>query len=355
MRTVISLALIAFLGAGSAYADKEFTYDKRDNFDGAAVASITIDMDRGDIAIEKSRGPNIEVLYKNAIFADNQSEADDINEDYKYSAKITGNKLTVLVETPRHGRKGEGIVERIIEGDWSQEGSYPMVKLAIPDGKSVEILSASSDIDVSELTVDLDIESSSSDIMLENTQGKFVCDISSGDINVTGHKGPITAKGKSSDIRLVDIEGQIDAGSSSGDIVIEKATGSVRAATSSGDSRLIDIDGDVEVDVVSGDISGSSITGSLMASAVSGDVRLDGLSAKEGDYDVTSVSGDIHMEISREFAGDVSLRSVSGNVNSRISGDMESYSDSRMEGRVGQGKGRLIVSTTTGDITVNGY
>ena len=82
---------------------------------------------------------------------------------------------------------------------------------------------------------------------------------------------------------------------------------------------------------------------------------LNGLSAREGDYDVTSVSGDIQMEISRDFAGDVSLRSISGSVNSHLSGEVESYSDSRMEGRIGQGKGRLSVATTSGDITVNGY
>jgi len=355
MRTLLAVTMIALFSVGIAYAEKEFTYDKKDDFDGSAVKSITVDMDRGDIKIEKARGQNIEVFYKNAVFARNQSEADEINADFRYSAKVDGRRLTIVVETPRHGQHGKGIVERIIEGDWDQEGSYPMVKLAIPDDKAVEILSASSDIDVSELSVDLNIESASSDITIENTRGKFECDISSGDINVTGHKGQISVKGKSSDIRITDVEGEVDARSSSGDIVIEKARGTVRASTISGDGRLIDIDGDVEIEAASGDLAGSSITGSLRAAAVSGDVMLDGLSAKEGDYDVTSVSGDIHMEISRDFGGDVSLRSISGSVNSHLSGDIESYSDSRMEGRIGQGKGRLSVATTSGDITINGY
>jgi DUF4097 and DUF4098 domain-containing protein YvlB len=355
MRTITSIALIALFAFESANAEKEFTYDKKESFDGGAINSITIEMNRGDITIEKSQGANIEVFYKNSIFADNQSDADDINEDYKFSAKANGNKLTVTVDTPRNGRHNRGIVERIIEGDWSEDGSYPMIKLSIPDGKILEIFSASSDIDISELAVDLDIQSASSDIALENAEGKFQCDVSSGDIDISGHKGAISVKGKSSDIRIVDTEGEIDAVTASGDIVIEKAKGAVRVSTTSGDIHLMDIDGDLGVTTISGDVAGSAITGSLTASAISGDVRLDGLMSKEGDYDVTSVSGDIYMEISRDFAGEVSLRSISGAVSSRMPGEIESYSDSRMEGRTGEGKGRLNVSSTSGDITIDRF
>jgi DUF4097 and DUF4098 domain-containing protein YvlB len=349
------IATVTLLAAGSAYADKEFTYDKKDNFDGAAVTSITIDMDRGDITIEKARGSNIEVLYKNAVFADNQSEADDINQDYRYSAKVEGGRLKVVVETPRHGRRGTGIVERIIEGDWSREGSYPMVKLAIPDGKSVEVLSASSDIDVSELVVDLDIESASSDITLENNQGKFSCDISSGDVGVAGHKGPITVQAKSSDIRIVDVEGSVDARTASGDVSIEKAKGTVEAFTASGDGRLSDIDGDVDVEAASGDITVSGVTGAVRANSVSGDVRLDGLSARDGIYEVESVSGDISIQVGDEFRGQLSARSVSGTVDSHFLDDIDTESESRVEGNIGQGTGRIEAMSTSGDITIDRY
>jgi hypothetical protein len=363
MRTVLSVAMIMLFAAGSVSADKEFTFDKKDNFDGAAISTITVDVDRGQISIEKSRGQNIEVLYKNSVFADNQSQADEINEDYKYSAKVTGNELAIVVETPRHGRKGMDIVERIIEGDWSQEGSYPMIKLVIPDGKAVDIMSASSDIEVSELVVDLDIQSSSSDVDLENTQGKLSCRLSSGDINIGGHKGSILTKGKSSDIRIVDVEGPVEAATASGDITVEKVKGMVESQSASGDNRLFEITGDIDAEAVSGDIEISTVTGSVRASAVSGDVRLDGLAAKDGDYDISSVSGDIHMAVSRDFAGQIVLHSVSGNVNSRLPGkvvfevDDEDDNDSRSEvrGTVGQGDGRLNATTTSGDITVDGY
>ncbi len=361
MKTILTIAVIALLAGSSARADKEFAYDKKDSFDGAAVTSITLDMDQGAIAIVKSRNSNIEVFYKNVVLAAKQSEADDINQDYKYSAQTEGGRLKIAVETPRHGRHGKGIVERIIEGDWNQEGSYPMVKLSIPDGKAVEIRSASSDIDVSALTVDLDIESASSDITLEDTQGKFGCDIASGDVNITGHKGPIAVDGKSSDIRIIDAEGSVDARTASGDVIIEKVKGPVEASTASGDARLSDIDGDADVAVTSGDVAVEGCSGSVRAESVSGDVRLSALSAGEGDFEVQSISGDVRMEVSRDFKGEVTLRSASGDVNSRLLGkvtyedDDESGPRSAMRGTVGQGKGRLHVASTSGDITVDGY
>jgi hypothetical protein len=355
MRTILTIAMIGLFVCGAARAEREYTFDKKDNFDGAAVSAITIDIVRGDIAIEKSRGQEIEVFYKNAVMADNQKEAEEINEEYKYSAKVDGNRLIVAIDEPRRHRHSRGIVERIIEGDWSREGTYPMVKLSIPDGKAVEVLSSSSDIDVSDLKLDLDVESSSSDVTLENTQGNFTCDVSSGDITVTGHKGEISAKGKSSDIRLTDIEGPIDASTASGDVDIEKATGVVDASTASGDARLTDISGDIDVRAASGDIRVSSAAAAVRASAVSGDVHLDGLSAREGDYDVQSVSGDIIMEVSRDFTGEVMVRSVSGSVNSQISDDLDIESDSRIEGSIGKGAGRLSATTTSGDITIDRY
>jgi hypothetical protein len=356
MKKAVTFALVTILVAGTAFADKEFSFDKKDNFDGVAVTSIAIDMDRGDIMIEESRGQNIEVLYKNVVLADNQSEADEMNEDYQYRVEVVGGKLSVKVDTPRHGnRGGKNIVERIIEGDWSQNGSYPMIKLAIPDGKAVEIVSASSDIDVADLKLDLEIESASSDITLETTEGKVFGDISSGDINITGHRGSITIEAKSSDIRLVDIEGEIDAGTASGDIDIEKVKGPTRAYTASGDGRLYDIDGDIDIEAASGDIEVNSTTGSIKARAVSGDIRLDGLTDKDGAYDVQSVSGDIYMTITRGFAGDVTIKSVSGSINSSMSEDLETDRESFVAGQIGQGNGRLKVSTTSGDISIDRY
>jgi DUF4097 and DUF4098 domain-containing protein YvlB len=354
MRKVVIMAALLAFSAGAARADREFSYHKDNKFDAAAVTSVRIDMPHGDIAIEKTTGPTIEVQYKNLVYAKDQAEADKLNSDIAYKAEIAGNVLEIKIETPDHPRHRKGLISRLVNNDWEDE-YCPMIKISIPDGKSFNIESVSADIDAHDLKLDLDVRSVSSDISLETTQGRFACKVASGDITVWGHRGPVDIEGISSDIKLNDVEGDVNASTTSGDSEIEKIKGPVKISTTSGDNRIFDIDGALNIASASGDITVSGVTGSLRAAAISGDVRLSALSAKEGDFDVESISGDIVMEISSDFSGKMEVGTVSGEVNSQLGGELDSYSDSRLRGKIGDGRGRLSVSTTSGDISIDRY
>jgi hypothetical protein len=353
-KLVTLVALITVFTAVAAYADREFTFNKNDNFDGAAVSSIKIDMPYGDIAIVKSTSDKIEILLKNSIIAHDQSEADQINNDFHFSAKLDGNKLLITLDEPRNQNHSRGLVNRLMSGNWSDDIS-PALKVAIPDKKTFEINSASADIQASDVAIDLTVESSSSDVSLENTTGDVDCNISSGDVEITGHRGAIQVDGNSSDLKIVDIEGNVDAQTSSGDTEIDKVKGAVRVSTSSGDNRINDIIGNLDVSSSSGDIVVSSVSGSVRADAVSGDIRLGSLSNIEGDFDVESVSGDIDIEVTNEFKGQVMLRSVSGTVNCHLSGDLRASTNSEINSNIGNGKGRLNVASTSGDINIDKF
>jgi hypothetical protein len=347
---------IVMIGAfmGSAKAEREFSFNKSDNFSGAAVSAIKIDMDNGEISIVKSSDSGIRVDFKNTVYAKNESNANEINNDCKYKAEISGDRLIIKVELPHFRLHDKSILSRVIQGDWSDNPS-PLIRVSIPDNKSIQINSASADIEASEVTCDLTVQSASSDISLENTTGNIECNISSGDVDITGHRGHLSINGNSSDLRLADIEGDVDGHSSSGDINVDKVKGAVQLSTSSGDSRIYDIDGNLDISSTSGEIEASGVTGSVRANAISGDVKLTALSATQGDFKVESVSGDVQVEISREYAGQVQARSVSGTVNSHLSGELDKDSDSQVRGSIGNGEGRLNVSTTSGDINIDRF
>ena len=353
-KTVIMIVAIIALAAGAAQADREFTFNQHNSFDAPAISMIKIDMPRGEIAVVKSSGQTIEVQYKNLIYAQDQAEADDINKDYIYKAEQSGNTLNIKIEPPRHPRHKKGIINRIINNDW-EDGNYPLLKVSVPDGKAFEISSASADIEVTELQIDLDIETASSDIFIENTSGKFDCNLASGDVSIVGHRGPVFIKGVSSDIDLSDIEGDVNATTASGDVEIDKVKGDARITSTSGDNRAYDIDGDLDSETTSGDTEINGVSGSVRVESISGDIRLGALSATEGYFDVEAISGDISMEVSRDFTGQVELSTVSGTINSRLSVDLDRYSDSQVSAKVGDGKGKLNVATTSGDISIDRY
>ncbi len=348
--TIIILAITASL----AYARREFTYDKNDKFSGNDTKLVKIDMPSGQIEIEKSSSNDIEVYYKNVIFASDQKEADDIHSEVKYKAETSGDKLTITVDMPKHGHHGMNVLDRIFSGNWNED-NQTLIKLRIPDDKDIEINSASADLRASDISMNLDFWSASSDIDLENNRGKINCNLASGDVIIYGNKGSISVKGVSSDIRLKDIEGNIEVSSTSGDGEIDRIKGSVAFDCTSGDLKFYDIDGDLDVRTISGDIFVDNVGGSVHASSTSGDIRLQAMTAKEGDFDVESVSGDISAEVSTNFTGSVAVNTSSGTISSRLNADFDKHTDTKVLGRAGDGKGRLSVSSASGDITLDNF
>ncbi len=351
--TLITATLILTLSV-AANADREFKFDKSDQVDGNIIVEIKIDIPSGDIEILNSTSGNIEIEYRNVVYARDQEEADKINDDYNFSSETRENKLLITVERPKHRRRGRNVLDKLFSGDWNNNANT-YLRLRVPDGKTVEVKTSSADLNVTGIKADLDIRGSSSDLVIRDTEGNFYADLSSGDVDISDHKGDIQITGNSSDIGLENIKGSVSSRTSSGDGYYTGISGSVDIEASSGDFRLTDIGGDLEAVSSSGDIYAHGVAGSIQAKSSSGDMRLKQLSSRDGDFNINSVSGDVIMEINPEFEGRISLRSNSGSINSRLSADIDSFSDSRLSGKMGNGSGRLEISTTSGDITIDRY
>jgi len=351
-RAALILALVVLV-AVPVYADREYSYNEQDSFDAGKIGAIKIDMPGGEIELIKSSNDQIEIDYKNVVFAESQEDADDINKDCVYKTEVVGDRLIITIDLPRHTHR-RSVLKRLLSGDWDDEiNSYLRVK--IPDGKDVEVKSSSADIEVSELTLNLYVWASSTDVRMRDTNGEASFDLSSGDVDIIRHKGEVDIKGNSSDLDFEAIEGNIDIRTSSGDGSLNSVKGSISVYASSGDYKLYDIDGDLDIRTSSGDVYASGISGSVRAQSSSGDIRLKELTSTDGDFDVESSSGDVTLEVTDSFEGSVSLKSNSGSVNSRLSGEIESLSESRLKGNVGNGSGRLRVSTVSGDIRIDRF
>jgi hypothetical protein len=346
--TILAISIIA----APASADREFSFDKKLNFDAEAVNAVRIDMPSGDIKIERSAGAEIELQFKNLVYADSRKKAEKINDRCLYEALIEGDRLVITVDLPRHSKRD--FLDKLFSGNWHDD-VHLFLRLAIPDGMTVDVKSSSADLEVSNIAVNLDIRGSSSDIEADGVEGNLSCDLSSGDIYVFAHKGDIRIRGKSSDIQVDGVQGNIDIKTSSGDGKLDDVTGSAVVSASSGDYRVIDIGGDLDIYTSSGDIYVDGVAGSVRAETSSGDIQLNALAADEGDFDVNSGSGDVFVELSSGFKGRLSLRSTSGSINSRVAGDIESLSDTKLIASTGDGKGQLNVSTSSGDIRITGY
>jgi len=189
-------------------------------------------------------------------------------------------------------------------------------------------------------------------------------------------------------------QSEVEATATSADLASSQILGSQRLRTVSGNLRA-DIAADFEGKTVSGDmrLRGSAQKVDMRLSSVSGDITLD---HGTGDIDATSISGEIRVEVDQAHevrlhstsgdltfrgslvdgatieadtvSGDVTLRprapagfeyeatSFSGDINNCLGGNAEATSrhgpGTRLNGRTGDGKGRLRVKSLSGDLEI---
>ena len=128
----------------------------------------------------------------------------------------------------------------------------------------------------------------------------------------------------------------------------------VSAGTVSGDIEMTGAHGDVTASSVSGDLRLDRLHASAVrANTVSGDidVHVEELTG-DGDFKFNSVSGGVTLEVPRNFGADLSMSTVSGDVNSDFPITLGNCRMSRrsLNARIGGGGRRLDVSTVSGDL-----
>ena len=165
------------------------------------------------------------------------------------------------------------------------------------------------------------------------------------DINVVS--GDIKIDGLQADEIVVD--------STSGDMKLDKISSEkIRIESTSGDVVVREYKGDIDVSNTSGDVSLISGTENedIFVKSVSGDILIE----QEGisDIDIRVTSGDVRISLPRGSEFKLDASTLSGEIEYDFELKIESSSRRNLEGYIGDSANRIIVNTTSGDITV-GY
>lgn len=137
-------------------------------------------------------------------------------------------------------------------------------------------------------------------------------------------------------------------------------SGRVTTTGLSGESSLRTVSGDIEADGVSGRVEASTVSGSITLSAklgtsvsarsVSGDITLN--MADAPTISASSVSGDVTIGLGSDATFDLDASTVSGRLDTTFPDDRLSSGRRRLRGSVGDGRGEVIVRTTSGNVAV---
>ena len=197
--------------------------------------------------------------------------------------------------------------------------------------------------------------SGSGNVEVDGIAGPANFTVGSGNIRATGIRNDMHAIVGSGNVTFTDSEGRIDATAGSGEVVVRGAKGDVRARTGSGEIDIEKPAGNVEAQAGSGNIEVRDATADLRLHSGSGEINIDGNPGPSNFWDIRASSGDVTLHVPSRASFRFYAHSSSGDINVSAPSVSESSSSGRhdYQARVGDGKARVEIETSSGNISVH--
>ncbi len=158
----------------------------------------------------------------------------------------------------------------------------------------------------------------------------------------------------SSDTRISDLNvNKINISNVSGDFKGEElVTENLMLNSTSGDINLKDYTGSVKIDAVSGDVvlENGSQNDNVEVVTVSGDIYME--QKDSSNITIRTISGDVEINLSENARFYVRANSVSGDIENKFPIKIISSGRTNLEGVVGGDEKEIIISATSGDISI---
>jgi DUF4097 and DUF4098 domain-containing protein YvlB len=193
----------------------------------------------------------------------------------------------------------------------------------------------------------------SGDLEITGLKGPANFTAGSGDIKASSISGDVQVTGGSGGIELSEIGGQVQAHAGSGDITLDRIHGDVHLQTGSGSLEITDAGGKLEASTTSGDVTIRGASEDIRVRTSSGDVTVDGNPGAGSYWDFHTGSGDVVLHVPSSASFRLYARSSSGDIAAEIPVTMEGTSGKHeFQARIGEGKARVEVTSSSGGISL---
>lgn len=183
--------------------------------------------------------------------------------------------------------------------------------------------------------------------------------VASGDINISGTRGPLSLSSASGAITASDGTGRSEIETAAGRITLQRLDGTTRVSAMSGRIEITEIAGDLEIEAVSGSvrIERASLA-NLRSESVAGSLDFAGTLGAQGRHEIQTVSGEITLRFPANFAATLELDSFRGELQSpdfpvtlRPSGGNDRGRNSeRQQYSINGGGARISIETFSGGV-----
>jgi hypothetical protein len=285
--------------SGSASSDKSSEYrggevvtstsERHEVFEATGPGIARVTTASGDVTIGASESNVIEVTLS-VKDPSQQRFLDDAVIEYDRHK----NALVVRTRTHENFNSMRGFRAAIRRGAWFEFSSDPDVHIALPEGSTVEVTTASGDTEIIGVLAKATIASAS------------------GNVSVADEVGVLEMKTASGDVSTASVRESLICHSASGNVRCDGAGTTTKIRTASGSVRLsVEVPSDISVHTVSGNVAVSVAKGlevDVDASSISGRLTstmpLDGSAGGASSEDAVSISA-------KTVSGDVKVSSAS--------------------------------------------
>jgi DUF4097 and DUF4098 domain-containing protein YvlB len=383
MHKVVAGAVLALVLQGASSESLGATVNQEFKFD--ADSRIGVENLVGRVTVKPTDGPQAYV--KASVIG----ESEELLRQVRFELKDQGNQQRLVVIYPEDhrdlyyesdgGRSSSSVTyhsKKYKISSYQRRGAEALqvdLELFLPKGARVDNLkNMVGHVSLDAVDADIRVDVGAGMISSTDGSGRLVADTGSGGVGVTNHTGDVSVDTGSGSVQVLTVLGNVDVDTGSGTVQISGVSGNVDADTGSGTVILEQIIGDmISADTGSGAVKASDIRGSFRADTGSGTVRIDGVSDSDlidvdtgsggvrirGDLSglkrlkVDTGSGDVDIDSQKTLNMELKIKVDSGDIDVDFP-DMASINSSRnrLEVRLGDGNGKGVVSTGSGDVTV---
>lgn len=336
---------------GGAMQDWDFEFPGRDRkkaeeeqtLEFQGIRRVEITNLRGDVTV-RSGGPEdgCQMKAEKAAWGKDDAEAGERLKSLQVSAQQDGQTLRLKVEG----------------GPWTKKLHAQVdFSLEVPSACDLALSTVKGDFRVQGISGTHELKAASGDLAMEACSGRAVLSTANGDIGVKGFTGEsLEVATINGDLDIAKAEGRIALSSVSGDISASDVSGdSLKVTSVSGSISLVGTQGKVlEVQTQSGDIEiDRGESREVKGKTVSGDLEAS-LSTRDGTIDIHSTSGDVDLTLGADTDAQVECETMSGDIEVDLPIQKTLENERRFQGVLGSGRGSIRVSTTSGDISLQG-
>jgi DUF4097 and DUF4098 domain-containing protein YvlB len=279
----------------------DYEYTEQAEHAMAAGDTVRINNSHGDIVVNTGTGDKLRVTVKKHVDAENQSDADKLNQATHPAITADGHTLTVAAAAADSS---------LHMGPFAGPSLRADLEIELPRKASLEITTQHGDVKIAGRDGDVAITDAHGDISVSDVNGDVKLTMNHGDASVSQIKGNTEISGHASDVSVSDVSGTVSlSGDFFGDTSLAKVGKTVRFTSSRTTMEMGALAGELKMD--SGDLTVRSASGGFRIHTRSKDLHLEDVS---GDVEVENSNADVELHAGKLPLGNVAINNRRGPI-----------------------------------------